>query len=340
MRKLLNVLYVTTPESYLSKDGMNVVVSLKQEEKFRIPIINIEGIVTFGYMGISPGLMKLCFEYNVSVTFLSPSGSFISRIQGGTKGNVLLRKLQYKYSEDSAFSLQLSKLFIGAKIQNSRSVLCRFMRDYGKNEFLENLASILSIRKNETINISSSDELRGIEGDAASVYFNAFPRLILNKESSFSFHGRNRRPPKDPINALLSLSYTLIANDVAAALETIGLDPYVGFFHTLRPGRTSLALDLMEEMRAYLGDRFVLSLINRKQLSSKDFLWQGEESVILTDNGRRIFITAWQNRKKEKIQHPYLREDIPIGLLPYVQAMLLARYIRNDLDNYPAFIFH
>lgn len=336
MRKLLNILYVTTPEAYLSKDGLNVVVSVKQEEIFRIPIVNIEGIVTFGYMGASPGLMKLCSDNLVSLAFLSPNGHYIGRLQSGTKGNVLLRKKQYQFSDDDNISLHLSKLFVAGKIHNYRSILCRFTRDYGKNEDVDNAIRILESDKIKSFRTIDRDQLRGIEGDAANNYFAVFNHLILKK--NFAFNGRNRRPPKDPVNAMLSFIYTLLANECASALETVGLDPYVGFMHTLRPGRVSLALDLMEEFRAYLGDRLVLSLINRGQVSPKDFKSQGEESVIMTDSCKKGIITAWQNRKKEEIMHPYLKEKIPIGLLPYSQAMLLARNLRGDLDDYPIFL--
>ena len=339
MRKLLNTIYVTTPESYLSKDGMNVVISVNQQEVFRIPIINIEAIVTFGYMGASPGLMKLCTDSGVSLTFLSPNGRFVSRVQGQTKGNVLLRKAQYRLADDQTWSLHLAQLMVAGKIQNYRNVLRRYLRDYGENPEVLTAANTLDIQKRDALRAKDRAELMGIEGLAANHYFAAFPNLILQQKADFPFNGRNRRPPKDAVNAMLSLAYTLVANDTAAALETVGLDPYVGFFHTLRPGRTSLALDVMEELRAYLGDRFVLSLINRRQVAADDFMYQGEKGVVMTDKGRRIFLTAWQNRKRELIVHPYLNEKMPVGLLPYVQAMLLARYVRNDIDDYPVFLF-
>lgn len=339
MRKLLNTLYVTTPESYLSKDGMNVVISVNQQEVFRIPIINIEAIVTFGYMGASPGLMKLCTDSGVSLTFLSPNGRFVSRVQGQTKGNVLLRKAQYRLADDQTWSLHLAQLMVAGKIQNYRNVLRRYLRDYGENPEVLTAANTLDIQKRDALRAKDRAELMGIEGLAANHYFAAFPNLILQQKADFPFNGRNRRPPKDAVNAMLSLAYTLVANDTAAALETVGLDPYVGFFHTLRPGRTSLALDVMEELRAYLGDRFVLSLINRRQVAADDFMYQGEKGVVMTDKGRRIFLTAWQNRKRELIVHPYLNEKMPVGLLSYVQAMLLARYVRNDIDDYPVFLF-
>lgn len=338
MRKLLNTLYVTTPESYLSKDGLNVVISVKQKEIFRIPIHNIEQIVTFGYMGASPGLMKLCADNGVALTFLSPQGRYISRSQGPTRGNVLLRKAQYNYSDDEGFALHLCKLFIGAKIQNYRNVLRRFIRDNGQNSAVDNAADELLRAKRRVFNADNIDSVRGVEGDAANSYFGVFHHLLLSQKEDFVFNGRNRRPPKDAVNTMLSFVYTLICNDVTAALETIGLDPYVGFMHTLRPGRPSLALDVMEELRAYLGDRLVLSLINRKQITIKDFLQQGDEGILLTDSGRRTILSAWQNRKKEQITHPYLNEKVSIGLLPYIQSMLLSKFIRKDIDDYPVFL--
>ena len=338
MRKLLNTLYVTTPEAYLSKDGLNIVVSVKQQEVFRIPAINIEGIVTFGYLGASLGLMKLCSDSGISLTFLSPNGRFISRVQGATRGNVLLRKAQYALSDDEEWSLHVAQLMIAAKIQNYRNVLRRYIRDYGECLEVEEAVKMLDANKRDVLDAEDKTKLMGFEGIASNAYFEVLPNLILNQKESFPFNGRNRRPPKDAVNAMLSLAYTLIANDCTAALETVGLDPYVGFLHALRPGRTSLALDMMEEFRAYLGDRFVLSLINKRQITPKDFLYQGDNGVVMTDNGRKTFITAWQNRKRETLIHPYLNEKVEIGLLPYVQAMMLARYVRKDIDNYPVFL--
>ena len=338
MRILLNTLYVTTPEAYLSKDGLNVVVSVKQQEVFRIPIHNLEQIVTFGYMGASPGLMKLCADNNVGLTFLSPNGRYISRSQGPTRGNVLLRKAQYINSDNVNYALHLSKLFIAAKLQNYRNILRRFVRDNGENQYVENAAEQLQRCKTRVLNANSIDSVRGIEGEAATDYFAVFQTLILHQKEDFSFKGRNRRPPKDAVNAMLSFVYTLIANDMIAALETVGLDPYVGFLHQLRPGRASLALDMMEEFRAYLGDRLVLSLVNRKQITIKEFIQQSEESIVMTDNGRKAILSAWQSRKKEIIVHPYLNEKVSVGLLPYIQAMMMARFIRKDIDDYPVFL--
>lgn len=338
MRKLLNTLYITTSEAYLSKDGLNVVVSVDKEEKFRIPIMNVESIVTFGYMGASPGLMRLCMDNNVSLSFMTPQGRFICRVQGTTRGNVLLRKKQYSLSEDENVALHLAKLFITGKVFNTRSILQRYIRDNGADEEVESVIKQLDWRRKRIMQAENMDILRGEEGHAANTYFDVFDHLILNQKEDFPFNGRSRRPPKDEVNAMLSFVYTLIANDVSAALESVGLDPYVGFMHTLRPGRTSLALDMMEELRAYLGDRLVLSMINRKQVTKKDFIRQGDVSFVMTDDCRKELLTTWQKRKKETIEHPYLKEKIPIGLLPYAQSMLLARFLREDLDDYPVFL--
>ena len=338
MRKLLNTLYVTTPEAYLSKDGLNAVVSVDKEELLRIPIMNVESIVTFGYMGASPGLMKLCMDNNVAISFMTPQGRFICRVQGSTRGNVLLRKKQYSLSEDENVALHLAKLFILGKVFNTRSILQRYIRDNGADEEVEHVVKQLEWRKKRIMQAENMEILRGEEGNAANNYFEVFSHLILHQKEDFPFSGRNRRPPKDEVNAMLSFVYTLIANDVAAALESVGLDPYVGFMHTIRPGRTSLALDMMEELRAYLGDRLVLSMINRKQVTKKDFIRQGDDSFVMTDECRKELLTTWQKRKKEIIEHPYLKEKIPIGLLPYVQSMLLARFLREDLDDYPVFL--
>ena len=340
MRKLLNILYITTPESYLSKDGMNVVVSVDQQEKFRIPIVNIEGIVTFGYMGASPGLMKLCADNRVSLSFLTPSGKFIGRFQGPVYGNVLLRKAQYDLYGDKDRSLHLARLFVAGKIQNYRSILQRFIRDNGEHPDISKTVNYLDISKRSALRAIDIPNLIGVEGAAANAYFDNFPFLLLRQRDTFTFNGRNRRPPKDAVNAMLSFVYTLLANEATSALETVGLDPYVGFLHALRPGRPSLALDLMEEMRAYLCDRLVLSLINRKQVQIEDFIMQGEAGVVMSENCRKTVITAWQSRKKETIMHPWLNEKIPIGLLPYTQALLLSRAIRGDIDDYPVFLIH
>lgn len=335
---MLNTLYVMTPESYLYKDGEDAVISIKGKETFRIPIINVEQIITFGYMGASPGLMKLCADHGVSLTFLSPSGRFISRSVGPVRGNVLLRRAQYKITENDEAKLHLSRLFISGKIQNYQCIMSRFLRDHGYDEDVQSAVRRMTIYKRQALQAGCEASLRGVEGEAASTYFGVFQSLIVQQKKDFPFDGRNRRPPRDAVNALLSFVYTLICNDMVAALETVGLDPYMGFFHTLRPGRPSLALDMMEELRAYLGDRFVLSLINRRQVSKADFTLQGENNVLMTDDCKRTVIKAWQGRKRETITHPFLNEKIEIGLLPYAQAMLMARYLRNDINDYPVFL--
>ena len=242
---------------------------------------------------------------------------------------MLLRKAQYALSDDEGWSMHVAQLMIAAKIQNYRNILRRYIRDYGDCQKVDAAVRVLDANKRYALHAEDKTKLMGFEGIASNAYFEVLSKLILNQKEAFPFNGRNRRPPKDAVNAMLSLAYTLIANDCAAALETVGLDPYVGFLHALRPGRTSLALDMMEEFRAYLGDRFVLSLINKRQITPKDFLYQGDNGVVLTDKGRKTFITAWQSRKRETIIHPYLNEKVEIGLLPYVQAMMLARYIRK-----------
>lgn len=342
MRKLLNTLYVTTPEAYLTKDGENIVVKVKDKDMFRIPILNLESIVSFGYMGASPALIKLCSDRNVGLCFLSANGKFQGRISGAVSGNVLLRRTQYRIADDKDRSLQISRILIAGKIANSRNIIERFKRDHiSSNEQMATFATIsekLRRNKNQALTAENPDILRGIEGDAANNYFSIFDQMIVSQRNDFPFNGRNRRPPKDKVNALLSFVYTLLAHDIQSALESVGLDPYVGFLHTDRPGRASLALDLMEELRAYLADRLVLSLINRKQISGKGFIEHGDNGVVMNDDVRKEVLTAWQKRKKETIIHPYLKETIPIGLIPYAQAMLLARFLRNDLDNYPVFL--
>lgn len=341
MRKLLNTLYVTTPEAYLARDGLNVVVKAEEEERFRIPIHNIESIVTFGYMGASPGLLALCMEYNVSVCFLSGQGRFLARVSGKVKGNVLLRRQQYRIADDPDKGLAISRVFIAAKIANCRNVIQRVIRDHGKEKQDTELVSasgFMELRQKQAFRAVGLEVLRGIEGDAAGQYFGVFNQMIVHQKEHFNMNGRNRRPPRDPINTMLSFAYTLLANDVQSALEVVGLDPYVGFLHTDRPGRPSLALDLMEELRPYLADRIVLTLINRKQIGPEGFINQGGMAIHMTDDARKEFIATWQKRKQDTIFHPYLQENIPLGLLPHTQATLLARHIRGDIEAYPAFI--
>lgn len=347
MKKLLNTLYVTTPESYLSKDGNNVVITVQGKEIFRIPITNIESINTFCYPGVSPGVMKLCVSNNVALSFFSPHGRFISRIQGPVNGNVLLRVRQYSILNDDMEKLRIASRFIYGKLFNSRVILRRYVRDYPDRQataHVNHSAEMLRRSAIRTLNLPEIDTLRGIEGVGAAEYFNAFPHLILNADPKFTFRNRNRRPPTDPVNAMLSMGYSLLANDCASALEGVGLDPAVGFLHTLRPGRNSLALDLMEEMRAYIVDRLVISLINTRQVNVSDFKIhtsisdQTQAPVVFTDNGLKKFLAAWQAKKKTEITHPFLNEKIKLGLLPHIQAMLLSRNLRGDIDDYPVFL--
>lgn len=341
MRKLLNVLYVTSPEAYLAKDGENVLVLMGEEAKFRIPVHNLEGIVCFGYTGASPALMHLCAERGVALSFLSESGKFRARVSGRVNGNVLLRRKQYRLADRPEESLQLAKNFIFGKICNCKCVLQRFLRDHegrGDMPAVQEGVRVLSLQLQKTINCRNAETLLGVEGEGARAYYGVFDNLILDSQGVFQFNGRTRRPPLDPVNALLSFFYTLLAHDCTAALETTGLDPQVGFMHRERPGRPSLALDLMEELRPYLVDRLTLSLINNRQVSADGFVTKESGGVIMTDDLRKEIITAWQKRKQEEIVHPFLGEKIPIGLIPYAQAVLLARHLRGDLDAYPPFL--
>lgn len=341
MRKLLNTLYITTPEAYLSRDGLNVVMLIDGKERFRIPIHNIEGIVTFGWSGASPSLLSLCAEHNVSVTFLTPTGYYCGRVVGPVHGNVLLRRQQYRFADQEGFSLNLAKYFIIGKIANSRNVIHRVLRDHGSDENQTELKTAMKLLENHIHKVKQVDhieKLRGIEGSAANEYFSVFNHFIVANQNGFTFNGRSRRPPRDPVNALLSFCYSLLAHEVHSALESVGLDPYVGFFHTDRPGRPSLALDLMEELRPYFADRLTLTLINRKQVNIKGFIDQQGFGFIMSDETRKTVIAEWQKRKQEEIMHPFLAEKVQVGLIPYIQALLLARHIRGDLDMYPAFM--
>lgn len=342
MKKLLNTLYVTSPDSYLSLDGENVVILEKEEELGRIPLHNLEGIASFGYRGVSPALMGGCAKRDISLCFLTPQGKFLARVTGGVRGNVVLRKTQYQVSEDSETSLQIAKNCILAKVYNGRWVLERATRDHGLQvdvAALKKASEAMRQSLDEIALCSDMDRLRGYEGQAAASYFSVWNQLIIQQKKDFVFTGRNRRPPLDPVNALLSFVYTLLTGMVSSALETVGLDPYVGFMHTDRPGRASLSLDLVEELRPVLADRFVLSLINRKMVTGKDFSKKEDGAVLMNDKSKKLLLTEWQNRKKEVITHPYLEDKVEWGMIPFAQAMLLARYLRGDLDDYPPFFW-
>lgn len=342
MKKLLNTVYVNNPDRYLSLDGENLVISNDGTEIGRVPLHNIERIMTFGHAGASPALMGKCAKSGIELVFMSRNGHFIARVEGEVKGNVLLRRQQYRYADNNENSLDIAKNIISAKLFNSRWVLERMIRDHGaridtelfskKSEFLQN--SIKQARKCDDM-----DVLRGIEGEAASVYFSVFDDMILQQKDDFRFDTRNKRPPLDNVNALLSFAYSMATGMCTSALESVGLDPYVGFMHTDRPGRRSLALDLIEEFRSVLCDRFVLTLINKRLVSNDDFIKREDGAVLLTEQGRKNFFSAWQKRKSEELKHPFIEEKVEWGMLPYVQAMLLARYIRGDLDCYPPFMW-
>ena len=342
MKKLLNTLYVTSEDSYLSLDGENVVIFNQTQEMGRIPLHNLEAIVSFGYRGASPALMGGCAGRNISLCFLTPQGKFLARITGSVKGNVILRKRQYEASIDSDISLGIARNCILGKVYNSRWVLERATRDHGLQVDVEQMKRASGFLKDSLGYIETCTDmaqLRGYEGEAASVYFGGFNQMILQQKKDFAFSGRNKRPPLDNVNAMLSFVYTLLTGMVASALETVGLDPYVGFMHADRPGRVSLALDLIEELRPVLADRFVLALINRKMITGKDFTKKEDGAVLMSDKARKNLLTEWQNRKKDVITHPYLGEKVEWGMIPFVQAMLMARFLRGDIDEYPPFFW-
>ena len=342
MRKLLNTLYVMTETAYLTLDGENIVILDGEKTLGRFPLHTLENIVCFSYKGASPALMGACSERKIGLNFFSPRGKFLARITDKKYGNVLLRKEQYRISDQEDRSLPYAKNMITGKIFNCRWCLERTLRDHACRVDAEKLKLVSNVLYDTIPKIdtaSSLDELRGVEGKAAERYFSVFDELILNQKEDFIFTSRNRRPPLDNVNAVLSFAYTILGNECADALESVGLDPYVGFMHGDRPGRTSLALDLMEELRPVLGDRFILTLINTKSLQTGHFEKQKDGAVMLNDEGRKVFFNAWQNHKKEKITHPYLKEKIEWGLVPYIQALLLARTIRGALDEYPPFLW-
>lgn len=342
MKRLLNTLYVTSNNRYLSLDGENVVVLEEQKEIGRVPLHNLESIVTFGYTGASPALMGACAKRNIDLCFMSGNGRFLARVSGEVRGNVLLRKQQYKISGDKEQSLCIARDFITGKVYNSRWVLERASRDYSMrldSVLLKKKSSMLADNLHAVRKCKNASELLGIEGESASLYFSVFDDLILQQKEDFYFKGRNKRPPLDRVNAMLSFTYSLLAGMCGSALESVGLDPYVGFMHTDRPGRMSLDLDLMEEFRSVMADRFVLTLINKRIVKKEGFIQKENGAVVLDDETRKSFLSAWQAKKQEMIKHPFLEEKIEWGMAPYVQALLLARYIRGDLDEYPPFFW-
>lgn len=342
MRKLLNTLFVTSEDSYLALENENVVVVNGEKKLGQFPLSILEGIVCFSYKGASPALMGACAGKGIQLCFMTPRGRFLARVCGEDRGNVLLRKQQYRVSDSPAESCMIARNMILGKVFNARWVLERTVRDHGMRvdtEALRKVSTQLAQQLPVIENAVDLDTLRGLEGEASARYFSGFNQLILNQKDDFSFEGRNRHPPRDNVNAMLSFAYTLLANDCGAALESVGLDSYVGFMHRDKPGRASLALDLMEELRAPLADRLVLTLINNRMVQKNHFRRQADGVVLLNDDGRKLFLNAWQERKRDAITHPYLQEKVYWGLVPYVQALLLARYLRGDLDGYPTFFW-
>lgn len=336
MKILLNNLYITTDGSYLHKERETLVVKQNHAKVFQTPFHALNNIVCFGQVMVSPGLMAACGENGIGLSFFTAFGKFQSRLQGPQSGNVLLRRAQYRLADNAPE--KPAKLFVAAKIANTRQNLLRHQRNHGTNETLEStikqLAGALRRLKNQT----DLDQIRGIEGDCAARYFSVFNMLIVDEcRSEFEFNGRNRRPPLDPVNALLSFAYSLLTHEIASALQGVGIDPYVGYLHSDRPGRVSLALDMLEEFRSWWCDRFVLTLINRRQVKSSDFNVDASGAVRMTDDARKAFLTHWQARKQDLLQHPYTDEKLAVGLVPHVQATLLAKYLRGDLALYPPF---
>lgn len=345
MRRHLNTLYVTSEGAWLTKDGASVVVSREKTELGRIPIHTLGGIVCIGRIGMTPPLMGFCAEQGVCVSFLSENGRFLARLEGPVSGNVLLRREQYRRAADRAAATGLVRPIVIGKALNSRAVIRRALRDHGEAvaaaqaTALEAAETRLTDIARRAERASDADALRGIEGEAARVYFAVFDYLIRAQKEEFHFAGRNRRPPLDVVNALLSFLYTLLVHDCRSAAESVGLDPAVGFLHRDRPGRPSLALDLMEELRPMLADRMALTLINRRQVTAGDFRRLENGAVLLTDAGRKTVLIAYQERKRDELTHPFLGEPVTLGLVPHVQAQLLARHLRGDLDGYPPFVW-
>lgn len=342
MRHLLNTLFVTTQGAYLSRDGETILVQVEDETRLRVPIHTLGGIVCFGRVSCSPHVMRLCAERSVLISFLSEHGRFWARVQGPVRGNVLLRREQYRWADDDVRSTETARAIVTGKIANCRTVLLRALRDHAEavdGADLRDAATKLASVADSLRRTNGLDALRGCEGDASRTYFAVFDHLILAQKEHFFFRGRTRRPPLDRMNALLSFLYTLVVHDVESALEVVGLDPTVGFLHRDRPGRPGLALDLMEELRSIFADRLALSLVNRRQISEKGFRTTESGAVLMDDETRRTVLVAYQERKQEEVQHPFLGESLAAGLVPYIQALLLARHIRGDIDGYPPFLW-
>ena len=336
MKKLLNTLYITRPDCYLHKERETVVIKQGDAKLAQFPILALQNILCFGQVGVSPALMAACLDSKVGLSFFTEFGRFQAQVIGMPKGNVLLRRTQYRWADDAEKVVSVARLMVAAKVGNCRAVLLREQRNHGESADLAKAAQMLAALLENIRHARSVPQLLGLEGEAASLYFGAFPHLL--RAPDFAFSGRVRRPPSDPVNALLSFAYTLLASECASALAGVGLDPYVGFLHQDRPGRLSLALDLMEELRAPMADRFVLTLINRGQIKSTDFVTEATGGVRLTDDARKTLLTAYQERKKETLRHTYLNESIELGLIPHAQSLLLARHLRGDMAHYTPFV--
>lgn len=342
MKKHLNTLFVTTQGAYLAKEGETVVVKVEGEVKLTIPVHTLGGIVCFGQVSCSPYLMGFCGENGVAISFLTENGGFLAKVQGPVSGNVLLRREQYRRADDPKISAVIACAVVTGKIANCRTVLQRALRDHSEKIEADAISQASSRLANAMRRLQgelSLDILRGIEGESANAYFAVFDHLITAQKDDFVFSERNRRPPLDKVNCLLSFLYTLLMHDVRSALETVGLDPAVGFLHRDRPGRYGLALDLMEEFRPFIADRLTLSLINLCQVQAKGFQKKESGAVWMDDDTRKTVLVAYQKRKQEEILHPFLNEKVTIGLLFHTQALLMARYLRGDMDNYPPFIW-
>jgi CRISPR-associated protein Cas1 len=342
MRKLLNTLFVVSEDAYLALEGENVVISKDGEQAGRFPLHTLENILSFSYKGASPALMGKCARDGIGLAFYTPSGRFLARTCGESQGNVLLRKEQYRRSDDLRASCRIAKQFVLGKLYNSRWVLERATRDHPLRMDIQAVKHVSDLLGRTLSDVSACDNLeslRGLEGEGAARYFGVLDQLLLQNKEDFTFTGRSRRPPLDRFNALLSFSYALLANQCAAALEGVGLDSYVGFLHRDRAGRNSLALDLMEEFRSILGDRLALTLINNRAVRPEHFELRENGAVLLNEGGRKAVLTAWQERKREVITHPFLEEKLAWGLVPHVQALLLTRYLRGDIDAYPPFLW-
>jgi CRISPR-associated protein Cas1 len=342
VKKHLNTLFVTTQGAYLSKEGETVRVAVEGETRLQIPVHTIGGIVCFGRVMCSPFLMGFCAENNVGLSFLTENGRFLARVQGPVAGNVLLRREQYRRADAPDYSADMARYFVTGKIANSRAVLQRVLRDHGDKILqpdVQRAVDLLADGLKRVEGAAELDSVRGIEGDTARIYFGVFDHLITNQKEGFVFEGRNRRPPQDNVNCLLSFIYTLLVHDIRSAIEGVGLDPAVGFLHRDRPGRPGLALDMMEEFRPFLADRLVLSLINLGQVNAKGFNASETGAVTMDEGTRKAVLVAYQKRKQDEILHPFINEKVAVGILFHVQALLLARCLRGDLDGYPPFIW-